>query len=124
MELDAAVPNDAEARPSSFRDTQVTSEQGRNPTYGPLESERHQKETAPAEMQVWMQVTGSQRQRPSESLLDLGVSYSHASLQRAELGPSVRASVCASPSSGKLKTYAFAPYCLKFQKITYVFYST
>ena len=38
--------------------------------------------------------------------------------------PCVRASVRASPSSGKLKTYAFAPYCLKFQKITYVFYST
>ena len=38
--------------------------------------------------------------------------------------PSVRASVRASPSSGKLKTYAFAPYCLRFQKITYVFYST
>ena len=38
--------------------------------------------------------------------------------------PSVRASVRPSPSSGKLKTYAFAPYCLKFQKITYVFYST
>ena len=26
-------------------------------------------------------------------------------------------------SSGKLKTYAFAPCCLKFQKIIYVFYS-
>ena len=37
---------------------------------------------------------------------------------------SVRASVRPSPSSGKLKTNAFAPYCLKFQKITYVFYST
>ena len=36
----------------------------------------------------------------------------------------VRPSVRPSPSSGKLKTYAFAPYCLKFQKITYVFYST
>ena len=36
----------------------------------------------------------------------------------------LRASVRPSPSSGKLKTYAFAPYCLKFQKITYVFYST
>ena len=32
--------------------------------------------------------------------------------------------VRASPSSGKLKTYAFAPYYLKFQKITYVCYST
>ena len=38
--------------------------------------------------------------------------------------PSVRACVRPSPSSGKLKTYAVAPYCLKFQKITYVFYST
>ena len=53
--------------------------------------------------------------------------YSHASRQRAELEAdysSIRASVRASPSSGKLKTYDFAVYCLKFQKITYVFYST
>ena len=35
--------------------------------------------------------------------------------------PCVRPSVRASPSSGKLKTYVFAPYFLKFQKITYVF---
>ena len=34
--------------------------------------------------------------------------------------------VCVCPSLGKLKTYryGFAPHCLKFQKITYVFYCT
>ena len=32
--------------------------------------------------------------------------------------------VRASPSSGKLKTYGFALYFLKFQKVTYVFYGT
>ena len=37
--------------------------------------------------------------------------------------PCVRPSVRPSPSSGKLKTYAFAPYCLKFQKIINVFYN-
>ena len=62
-------------------------------------------------------------------LMSLGTraSCSHASRQRAELEAdysSVRASVRPSPSSGKLKTYAFAPYHLKFQKITYVFYCT
>ena len=36
--------------------------------------------------------------------------------------PCVRASVRASPSSGKLKTYGFAPYCLKFQNIIYALY--
>ena len=38
--------------------------------------------------------------------------------------PFVRPSVRASPSLGMLKTYAFAPYCPKFHKITYVFCST
>ena len=50
--------------------------------------------------------------------------YSHASLQRAELGvdySSVRPCVRPSPSSGKLKTLGIAPYCLKSQKIPYVF---
>ena len=37
---------------------------------------------------------------------------------------SVRASVRLSTSSGKLKTYGFAPYWLKIQKIIYVFHST
>ena len=38
--------------------------------------------------------------------------------------PCVRPFVHPSPSSGKLKTYVFAPYCLKFQKLVYVFYNT
>ena len=49
--------------------------------------------------------------------------YARGLSSKLIIPPSVRASVRASPSSGKLKTYAFAPYCLKLQKITYVFYS-
>ena len=52
---------------------------------------------------------------------------SQASLHRAELGvddTSVHVPVRLSTSSRKLKTYGFAPYCFKFHKITYVFYST
>ena len=43
---------------------------------------------------------------------------------RLRLHSQLRPSVRPSPSSGKLKTYAFARYYLKFQKITYVFYCT